>query len=92
MLAGTQVSWVLEALPTAVPLADRMVLTEVTAPVLVIAAEQDPAHQVWVAERLASGAHLEVLPTGGIMWRHRAVMRDLIGEFLSDSLNHTTLQ
>jgi pimeloyl-ACP methyl ester carboxylesterase len=94
-LAGTQVSRALRALPTAVPLADRMVLAAVTAPVLVIAAEQDPAHPVWVAEQLAAAlpdAHLEVLPPGGIMWRHRAVMRALIGDFLSGAPNDTTLQ
>jgi pimeloyl-ACP methyl ester carboxylesterase len=94
-LAGTQVSRALRALPTAVPLADRTVLAAVTAPALVIAAEQDPAHPVWVAEQLAAAlpdAHLEVLPPGGILWRHRAVMRDLIGEFLADAPNDTILQ
>jgi pimeloyl-ACP methyl ester carboxylesterase len=94
-LAGTQVSRALRALPTAVPLADRTVLAAVTAPALVIAAEQDPAHPVWVAEQLAAAlpdAHLEVLPPAGILWRHRAVMRDLIGEFLADAPNDTTLQ
>ena len=41
---------------------------------------------VWVAEQLAATlpqAHLEVMPPGGILWRHRAAMRHLIGEFLS---------
>ena len=85
-LAGTPVSRALRALPTAVPLADRVVLAALRAPALAIAQEQDPAHPVWVAERLAAAipdAHLEVLGPGGIMWRHRAVMRDLIGGFLS---------
>lgn len=85
VLVGTPVSRALRALPTAVPFTDRAVLTAVTAPVLVIAQEQDPAHPVWVAEQLADSlpdARLEVLPPGGIMWRHRARMRDLIGGFL----------
>ena len=85
-LVGTPVSRALRALPTAVPLTDRGVLAAVTAPVLVIAQEQDPAHPVWVAEQLAASfpdARLEVMAPGGIMWHHRALMRDLIGGFLS---------
>ena len=41
---------------------------------------------MWVAEQLAASlphAHLEVLPPGGVLVRHRRVMRDLIGGFLS---------
>lgn len=93
-LVGTPVSQALQALPTAVPLTDRADLVAVTAPALVIAQAQDPLHPVWVAEQLATAlpnAHLEVLPPGGIMWRHRAVMRDLIGGFLSGAPHHTTL-
>jgi Predicted hydrolases or acyltransferases (alpha/beta hydrolase superfamily) len=85
-MVGTPVSRALRALPTAVPLADRGVLAAVTAPALVIAQEQDPAHPVWVAEQLAASlpdAHLEVMAPGGIMWRHRALVRDLVGGFLS---------
>ncbi len=73
-------------LSEAVPLRDRAVLGAVTAPALVIAQEQDPDHPVWVAEQLAASlphARLEVLPPGGIMERHRGVLRDLIGGFLS---------
>lgn len=85
-LVGTPVSGALRALPTEVPFTDREVLEGVTAPVLVIAQEQDPAHPVWVAEELAAvlpDAHLEVMAPGGIMWSHRALMRELIGGFLS---------
>lgn len=85
-LVGTPVSRALRALPTAVPLADRGVLAAVSAPTLVIAQEQDPAHPVWVAEQLASSlpdAHLEVMTPSGILWRHRARLRDLVGGFLS---------
>lgn len=85
MLVGTPVSRALRALLTAVPLPDRAVLAAVTAPVLVIAQEQDPAHPVWVAEQLAASlpnARLEVMAPGGLLWRHRGKMRDLIGGFL----------
>lgn len=74
------------ALPNAVPLTARSVLEAVTAPALVIAQEQDPVHPVWVAEQLAASlpnVQLEVLAPGGILLRHRALMRDLVGRFLS---------
>jgi hypothetical protein len=74
------------ALRGAAPLTDRAVLAAVAAPALVVAQEQDPAHPVWVAGQLADslpGARLVVMPPGGILLRHRAVMRDLIGGFLS---------
>jgi pimeloyl-ACP methyl ester carboxylesterase len=86
-LVGTAVSRALRALPGAVPLSDAAVLAAVTAPTLVLAQEDDPAHPVWVAEHLAQAlpsARLEVLPAGGIMWRHRKTVRDLIGAFLSE--------
>jgi pimeloyl-ACP methyl ester carboxylesterase len=94
MMAGTSVSRGLRALPTAVPFKDRVVLAAVTAPALVIAAEQDPAHPVWVAEQLATAlpdAHLEVMAPGGLMWRHRTQMRDLIGGFLSGAPQGTSM-
>jgi pimeloyl-ACP methyl ester carboxylesterase len=86
ILVGTAVSRALRALPGAVPLTDASVLGDVQAPTLVLAQEDDPAHPVWVAEHLAEAlpaARLEVLPAGGIMWRHRKTVRDLIGDFLS---------
>ena len=73
-------------LAAAAPLSDRAVLRAVTAPALVIAQEQDTEHPVWVAEQLAASlpnAHLEVLSPGGILVRHRARMRELIGGFLN---------
>jgi len=85
-MVGTQVSRALRALPTAVPLTEHGALAEVSAPALVIAQEQDPAHPVDIAEQLAAAlpnARLEVMAPGGLMWRHRGLTRDLIGRFLS---------
>lgn len=85
-LVGTPVSQALRALPREVPLPDRAVLAAVTSPVLVIAQEDDPLHPVWVAEQLAAvlpDARLEVMAPGGIMWSHRALLRELVGGFLS---------
>lgn len=73
-------------LAASAPLTDGSVLRAVLAPALVIAQDQDPEHPVWVAEELASSlpnARLEVLAPGGILVRHRAAMRELIGGFLS---------
>ncbi len=53
---------------------------------LVLAQEDDPAHPVDVAVELAElfpGAKLHVLGPGGIMWAHRARVRDLVGEFFT---------
>jgi len=74
-------------LAAAAPLSDRAVLRAVTATALVIAQEQDSEHPVWVAEQLAASlpdAHLVVLAPGGILLRHRAAMRELIGGFLNE--------
>jgi pimeloyl-ACP methyl ester carboxylesterase len=85
-LVGTPVSRALRALPHGIPLKDRASLRAVPAPALVVAQEDDAAHPVRIAEELAAAlpeAQLEVLPPGGIMWRHRARVRALIGDFLS---------
>lgn len=85
-LVATPVARALRTLPHERPLTDRDALQAVRAEVLVLAQEGDPAHPVPVAEQLADvlpHASLEVLPPGGIMWRHRARVRDLVGSFLS---------
>nr|WP_281496704.1 alpha/beta fold hydrolase [Ornithinimicrobium sp. F0845] len=85
-LVGTGVGRALRTLPHRVPVADRALLSRVTAPVLLLAQEGDPAHPAAVARELAEvlpGAMLQVLPPGGIMWGHRSRVRDLVGEFLT---------
>ncbi|TWE07300.1 alpha/beta fold hydrolase [Rudaeicoccus suwonensis] len=85
-IVRTDVSRALRSIPHEVALADRSVLRGVTAPALILAQQDDPAHPVWVAEELARllpHARLEVLPPGGILWSHRPLVRSLIGEFLA---------
>lgn len=85
LLSGTPVARALRSLPHEVPLTDRSVLTAVTAPVLVIGQEGDDAHPAHVARELAEvlpNARLEILPPGGVMWSHRARVRELIAGFL----------
>ena len=74
-------------LATAVPLeaADLPRLRHVTAPVLVIGQEDDPAHPADTARRVAAAlptAELAVFDERGALWGHRAELRDLIGGFL----------
>lgn len=85
-LVGTDLADGLRSLPHQVAVPDREALRRVTAPVLVLAQEDDPAHPVDVAVELAElfpGAKLHVLGPGGIMWAHRARVRDLVGEFFT---------
>ncbi|MFL6116645.1 MAG: alpha/beta fold hydrolase [Catenulispora sp.] len=74
-------------LATAVPLraADLPRLRQVTAPVLVIGQEGDPAHPTDTARRVAAAlptADLAIFDERGALWGHRAELRDLIGGFL----------
>lgn len=86
VLTASGVARALEAVPALVPLADAAALASVSAEVLVVAQEDDPAHPVSAAEEIAAAltrADLHVLPPGGIMWAHRDRVRDLVGGFLS---------
>lgn len=88
LLCGTPVSRALRSLPAEVPLSDRSVLAEVTAPVLVIGQVDDDLHPEWAATDLADAfprAELEVLPAGGVLWSHRGRVRELVSAFLSDA-------
>ena len=86
-IAGTALATALRELPEQVPLPDGAdALRSVEAPALVVAQEGDPIHPVEVAERLSSllpRCRLEVLPAGGVLWRDRPVLRDLVSGFLS---------
>lgn len=85
-LVGTPVSRALRFLPTQAALRDRAVLARVAAPVLVVGQEGDNAHPYTVANDLAEcfpNARLEILPPGGVLWRHRNRIRSLVSEFLS---------
>ncbi len=86
-LAGTPVATALRELPHQVPLpGGAEALREVRAPALVLAQSGDPIHPVSAAEQLADllpAARLEVLPPGGVLWRDRARLRELVAGFLS---------
>jgi pimeloyl-ACP methyl ester carboxylesterase len=81
-IAGTALATALREVPAQVPLPDGVdALRAVLAPSLVIAQEGDDLHPVAVAARLAGilpNARLEVLPPGGVLWRDRNRLRELV--------------
>lgn len=81
-ISGTALATALREVPAQVPLPDGVdALRAVLAPSLVIAQEGDDLHPVDVATRLAGilpNARLEVLPPGGILWRDRNRLRELV--------------
>jgi pimeloyl-ACP methyl ester carboxylesterase len=86
-IAGTPLAPALRELPEQVPLpAGLAPLLRVEAPALVVAQRDDPLHPVTVAERLEGAlphARLEVLEPGGVLWRDRGRLRDLVAGFLN---------
>lgn len=85
-LAGTTVARALRELSTGHPLTVRDGLRQLDIPVLVIAQVDDDAHPASVAHDLAGllpRAELAVFGRGGVMWSHRAAVRELISGFLN---------
>jgi len=85
-LLGGAVSRGFRELMLDAPVADRHALAAVDVPVLVIGAEGDPVHPAQVARELAEAlplGRLLVFPPGGLLWAHRAALREEISGFLS---------
>lgn len=85
-IVRTDVSRALRTIPHATAVHDRRSLQAVQAQVLVLGQEDDPAHPLWVSREIADlipNARLEVLPPGGILWSHRARVRELVRDFLA---------
>jgi pimeloyl-ACP methyl ester carboxylesterase len=90
-LASWPVGPTLRGLAKDTAVADPRRLVEVAVPVLVIAQEGDPAHPDTLARHVADRlpqATLEVLPPGGLLWAHRARVRDLVSNFLAPGGEH----
>lgn len=76
----------LTALPGLQPFASLEPLAHVETEVLVVAQEGDATHPVAAARRLAAAfpdPQLEVFGPGGLVWAHRARLRELVSGFLS---------
>lgn len=74
----------LRDMPLAVPVDDVERLRTLDLPVLLLAQRGDPVHPVSSAERLAAylpNARLEVFDENGLLWGHRARVREAIGQF-----------
>jgi pimeloyl-ACP methyl ester carboxylesterase len=74
-------------LPEQVPVDDRAALARVSADALVIGGRGDDLHPAAVAEELAAvlpRATLHVYDEPGVLWTHRADLRDRIAGFLNE--------
>lgn len=72
--------------PRSHPLQSMDQLRALTVPVLVIGQDGDEAHPARLARELAEAlpdARLEVFPPGGVVWSHRARLREVVTGFLN---------
>jgi pimeloyl-ACP methyl ester carboxylesterase len=86
-LAGTNVAHALLDLPSRFPLDPPADLSVVTCPVLVVGQEGDGAHPADLAREIAGrlpDARLRIFDADGLVWAHRAELRELVSTFLND--------
>lgn len=77
---------VMRQVPVSYPIADADELRRLTMPILVVGQDGDEAHPSWVARELADAlpdAELEIFPPGGVVWTHRARLREVLTHFLN---------
>jgi pimeloyl-ACP methyl ester carboxylesterase len=87
-LAGTNVAHALLDLPPRFPLDPPADLSVVTCPVLVVGQEGDGAHPAELARDIADrlpDARLRIFDADGLVWAHRAELRELVSTFLNDT-------
>lgn len=85
-LSGPGVAGLVRALVESAPVRDRVLLSAVAAPCLVIGQEGDDVHPAQIARETAAAlpnARLHVFDSPGGLWAHRRALRALVGEFLS---------
>jgi pimeloyl-ACP methyl ester carboxylesterase len=85
-LAGSTVAHALRDLPARFPIESGADLSVVTCPVLVVAQEGDGAHPVDLAREITARlphAQLRIFDSDGMLWAHRAELRDLVSTFLN---------
>jgi pimeloyl-ACP methyl ester carboxylesterase len=85
-LAGSNVAHALRDLPTRFPLDPPADLSVVTCPVLVVGQEGDGAHPADLAREIAERlphAELRIFDADGLVWAHRAELRELVSSFLN---------
>lgn len=85
-LAGTNVAQALLDLPARFPLDPGSDLSVVSCPVLVVGQEGDGAHPAELARETAErlpNAQLRIFDADGLVWAHRAEVRELVSTFLN---------
>jgi 3-oxoadipate enol-lactonase len=85
-LAGTNVAQALLDLPARYPLEPSTDLSVVSCPVLVVGQEGDGAHPAELARETAArlpNAELRIFDADGLVWAHRAEVRELVSTFLN---------
>jgi pimeloyl-ACP methyl ester carboxylesterase len=85
-LASSNVTQALFDLPPQFPLDTAADLEVITCPVLVLGQEGDGAHPVSLAREIAGAlprGQLRVFDADGLVWAHRAELRELISGFLN---------
>ncbi len=85
-LIGSDLAAMVRGMATQQPVDDRTSHATYAGEVLVLAQEGDSLHPVEVAAELAetfSKGRLEVLPAGGLLWAHRARVREVVSGFLN---------
>lgn len=86
LLSSPGVGVALRSLPQSTPVADRSLLSTVSAPVLLLAQEGDPLHPAQVARELAAvlpRARLVVFDAPGVLFRERPRLRAELAGFLN---------
>lgn len=85
-LSGSAVATAAREVPPLIPLPQGLApLAAVTAPALVVVQDGDDVHPVTVGERLAAtlpNAELVELAPGGVLWRDRPRLREVVAGFL----------
>jgi pimeloyl-ACP methyl ester carboxylesterase len=77
---------VMREVPASYPVDETAELDRLTMPVLVVGQDGDEAHPSWLARELAEAlpnATLEIFPPGGVVWTHRARLREIVTTFLN---------
>jgi 3-oxoadipate enol-lactonase len=85
-LAGTDVARALAVLPAGHPLEPGADLSAISCPVLVVGQEGDAAHPADLARETADRlphAQLHIFDSAGLVWAHRAELRELVSTFLN---------